>query len=102
MKRLPHGSCVAILFAASLAAHANATDQSSDATGTAHSIAWGEPNNGLRLGLSPEMVNLPLDDKHVSVNIWIENCGSTPRLVPLESSAAIPAPRNLMKTRGLV
>ena len=85
LKRLHQGMCVAIVFAAAPAAHAGAMDQSSDATATAHGIAWGEPKNGFRLGLSPKIVNVPLDDEHLTVNIWIENCGNTPRQVPLGS-----------------
>jgi hypothetical protein len=58
-------------------------------------VAWGEPKGGLRLGLSPEAVNLAPGDKHVTVQLWFENCGDTSLQVPQDSSgimlaAAVP------------
>jgi hypothetical protein len=43
--------------------------------GDLDSIAWGQTQNGLRIGLSPPTLNASADQTDLAVTIWFENTG---------------------------
>jgi RNA polymerase sigma factor (sigma-70 family) len=44
-------------------------------------ISWGEPRDGLRMGLSPARMAVGPDDEEIKVSVWYENVGTENRSV---------------------
>jgi RNA polymerase sigma factor (sigma-70 family) len=63
-------------------AHA-AADPKPDA-GRKPGIAWGEPRDGLRLGLAPDQVSMLRDQKELKITVWYENVDTKVRQVPVQ------------------
>jgi hypothetical protein len=47
-------------------------------------IAWGEPLDGLRLGLAPDPASLFRDERDLKVTIWYENVSKETKQVPVQ------------------
>jgi RNA polymerase sigma factor (sigma-70 family) len=53
-------------------------------------IMWGEPRDGIRMGLSPKILEVKPGDKEIKMSVWYENVGKEDREVTVASPTCGP------------